>query len=207
VHTLPPSAKENSKPFTKIIAASAAGALLVAIGIVFGQFIRHSSELDPVPVGGPFELVDQDDHAVNDKSFLGRPSVILFGYTSCPDVCPTTLMDVSNWLKAIGTLADKLNVLFISIDPERDTPNHLREFLSSFDPRIRGLTGTTKQIAAVAKEFRVYYKRVEESDGSYSMDHSGAVYLMDKAGNFVAPLSFQTEDAVAIERLRSLANS
>jgi protein SCO1 len=193
--------------FTKIIAASAAGALLVAIGIVFGQFIRHSSELDPVPVGGPFELVDQDDHTVNDKTFLGRPSVIFFGYTSCPDVCPTTLMDVSNWLKALGPLADKLNVLFISIDPEQDTPIHLREFLSSFDPRIQGLTGTNKQIAAVAKEFRVYYNRVDESDGSYSMDHSGAIYLMDKAGNFVAPLSFQTEDAVAIERLRSLATS
>jgi protein SCO1 len=193
--------------FTKIIAASAAGALLVAIGIVFGQFIRHSSELDPLAIGGPFELVDQDDHTVNDKTFLGRPSVIFFGYTSCPDVCPTTLMDVSNWLKALGPLADKLNVLFISIDPERDTPIHLREFLSSFDPRIRGLTGTNKQIAAVAKEFRVYYKRVGESDGSYSMDHSGAIYLMDKAGNFVGPLSFQTEDTVAIERLRSLATS
>jgi protein SCO1 len=191
--------------FTKIIAGSAAGAVLVAIGIVFGQFIRHSSELDDVPVSGPFELVDQDAHTVNDKTFLGRSSVVLFGYTSCPDVCPTTLMDVSNWLKALGPLADKLNVLFISIDPERDTPIHLREFLSSFDPRIRGLTGTNKQIAAVAKEFRVYYKRVDESDGSYSMDHSGAIYLMDKAGNFVGPLSFQTEDAVAIERLRGLA--
>jgi protein SCO1 len=180
---------------TKIIAASAAGALLVAIGIVFGQFIRHSSELDPVPVGGPFELVDQDDHTVNDKTFLGRPSVIFFGYTSCPDVCPTTLMD--DWLKALGPLADKLNVLFISIDPERDTPIQLREFLSSFDPRIRGLTGTN----------RVYYKRVDESDGSYSMDHSGAIYLMDKAGNFVGPLSFQAENSVAIEKLRSLASS
>jgi protein SCO1 len=193
--------------FTKIIAGSAAVAVLVAIGIVFGQFIRHSSELDHVPIDGPFELVDQDDRTVNDKTFLGRPSVIFFGYTSCPDVCPTTLIDVSNWLKALGPLADKLNVLFISIDPERDTPIHLRAFLSSFDPRIRGLTGTNKQIAAVAKEFRVYYKRVDESDGSYSMDHSGAIYLMDKAGNFVAPLSFQTEDSVAIERLRSLATS
>ena len=207
MHTLPPSAKENSKPFTKIIAASAAGALLVAIGIVFGQFIRHSSELDPVPVGGPFELVDQDDHAVNDKSFLGRPSVILFGYTSCPDVCPTTLMDLSNWLRALGSHADKLNVLFITIDPERDTPAHLREFLSSFDPRIRGLTGTKEQIAAVARGFRVYYKRVEEGDGTYSMDHTGAIYLMDKTGQFAAFLSLQTEDSVAIERLRRLAAS
>jgi protein SCO1 len=193
--------------FAKTIAATAAGALLVAIGIVFGQFIRHSSEPDPVPIVGPFELVDQEGHTVTDKTFLGRPSVIFFGYISCPDVCPTTLMDVSNWLKALGSSADKLNVLFISIDPEQDTPAHLREFLSSFDPRILGLTGTNEQIAAVAREFRIYYKRVEENDGSYTMDHTGAIYLMDKAGHFVAPLSLQTEDSVAIERLRSLAVS
>jgi len=193
--------------FAKTIAAGAAGALLIATGIIFGQFIKHSSEPDPIPIGGAFELVDQEGHSVTDKSFLGRPSVISFGYTSCPDVCPTTLMDLSNWLRALGSHADKLNVLFISIDPERDTPAHLREFLSSFDPRIRGLTGTKEQIAAVAREFRVYYKRVEESDGTYAMDHTGAIYLMDKTGQFVASLSFQTEDSVAIERLRSLAAS
>jgi protein SCO1/2 len=193
--------------FAKTIAAGAAGTLLIATGIIFGQFIKHSSEPDPIPIGGAFELVDQEGHSVTDKTFLGRPSVISFGYTSCPDVCPTTLMDLSNWLRALGSHADKLNVLFISIDPERDTPSHLREFLSSFDPRIRRLTGTKEQIAAVAREFRVYYKRVEESDGTYAMDHTGAIYLMDKTGQFVASLSFQTEDSVAIERLRSLAAS
>jgi len=162
---------------------------------------------EAVPIGGPFVLVDQEGDAVTDKTFSGRPSVIFFGYTSCPDVCPTTLMDLSNWLKALGPAADKLNVLFISIDPERDTPAHLRDYLSSFDPRIRGLTGTNAQVAAVAKEYRIYYKRIEEKDGNYTMDHTGAVYLMDAAGHFVAPLSFQTEDSVAIERLRSLATS
>jgi protein SCO1 len=147
------------------------------------------------------------DHAGSRPRLLGRPSVIFFGYTSCPDVCPTTLIDLSNWLKALGSRADKLNVLFISIDPQRDTPAHLRDFLSSFDPHIRGLTGTNEQIAAVTKEFRVYYKRFEESDGGYTMDHTGAIYLMDKSGDFVASLSFKTEDSVAIERLRSLATS
>jgi protein SCO1/2 len=193
--------------FAKTLAVSGAGALLIATGIIFGQFIRHSSAPDPIPIGGPFELVDQEGRKVTDKTFLGRPSVIFFGYTSCPDVCPTTLMDLSNWLRALGSRADKLNVLFITIDPQRDTPAHLRDFLSSFDPRIRGLTGTNEQIAAVAREFRVYYKRVDETDGSYSMDHTGAIYLMDKAGQFAASLSFKTEDSVAIERLRSLATS
>src|SRR5262249_27152803 len=193
--------------FAKTIAAGAAGALLIATGIIFGQFIKHSSEPDPIPIGGAFELVDQEGHSATDKSFLGRPSVISFGYPSCPDVCPTALMDLSNWLRALGSYANKLNVLFISIDPERDTPAHLREFLSSFDPRIRGLTGTKEQIAAVAREFGVYYKRDEESDGTYAMDHTGAIYLMDKTGQFVASISFQTENSVAIERLRSLAAS
>jgi protein SCO1/2 len=189
------------------IIASGVSALLVAVGIVFGQFIRHSSEPDSVPIGGPFELVDQNGHRVTDKDFLGRPSVIFFGYTSCPDVCPTTLMDLSNWLKALGSRADRLNVLFVSVDPKRDTPAQLKDFLSAFDPRIRGLTGTSEQIAAVATEYRVYYQRVEENGNNYTMDHSGAIYLMDSAGHFVAPLSWQTEDGVAIERLRSLAAS
>jgi protein SCO1/2 len=133
-----------------VIAASALIAVFMAAGAIFAQ-LRPSSVPTPVPIGGPFDLVDQDGHKVTDKTFSGRPSVIFFGYTSCPDVCPTTLMDLTNWLKALGPTADKLNVLFISIDPERDTPAHLREFLSSFDPRIHGLTGTNEQIAAVAK--------------------------------------------------------
>ena len=188
------------------IAGIAAAAICITAGIILGQLLKPASELKSVPIGGAFELVDQDGREVTDKTFSGRPSAIFFGYTSCPDVCPTTLMDLSNWLNALGPVADKLNVLFISIDPERDTPAQLREFLSSFDPRIRGLTGTNEQVAAVAKEYRVYYKRIEEKDG-YTMDHTGAIYLTDRAGNFVAPLSFQTEDSVAIERLRSLAAS
>jgi protein SCO1/2 len=188
------------------IAAVTAIAVFLTAGIIFAQFGR-STESTPASIGGPFELVDQYGHLVTDKTVAGKPSVIFFGYTSCPDVCPTTLMDLTKWLKALGPAADKLNILFISIDPERDTPTHLRDFLSSFDPRIRGLTGTKEQIATVAKEYRVYYKRIEEKDGSYTMDHSGAVYLMDSAGRFVAPLSWQTDDSLAVERLRSLAAS
>ena len=104
-----------------------------------------------------------------DKSFAGKPSVIFFGYTSCPDVCPTTLFNLSTWLKAIGPDGDKLNVLFISIDPERDISAHLKEYLSAFDPRIRGLTGTDTQVAAVAKEFHaIYFKGVPREEGGYT---------------------------------------
>ena len=111
------------------IAGYAAAAIFITVGIVLGQLLKPLSEHTPAPIGGPFELVDQDGHSVTDKTFSGKPSAIFFGYTSCPDVCPTTLMDLSNWLKALGPAADKLNVLFISIDPKRDTPVQLRESL------------------------------------------------------------------------------
>jgi SCO1/SenC len=102
-------------------------------------------------------------------------------------------------------LAPMPTSLFISIDPERDTSAHLKEYLSSFDPRIRGLTGTDDQIAAVAKEYRIYYKRIQLEEGGYAMDHTAVIYLMDRAGRFVDAISLQTDDKIAIERLRQLA--
>ena len=163
-------------------------------------------QAESVPIFGPFELVDQDGIKVTDKTFAGKPSVIFFGYTSCPGFCPTALSELSTWLNALGPNAYKLNVLFISIDPERDTSAHLKEYLSSFDPRIRGLTGTGEQIAAVAKEYRVlYYKGVPLKEGAYTMDHTTAIYLMDRAGKFVNQISLQRDDKIAIERLRQLA--
>jgi protein SCO1 len=188
------------------VTAIASIAALVTAVIIFSLVPPPATQqAKSVPIGGPFELVDQDGIKVTDKTFLGKPSVIFFGYTSCPDACPTTLSSLSTWLNAIGPDADELNVLFISIDPERDTSAHLKEYLSSFDPRIRGLTGTDEQIAAVAKEYRIYYKRIQLEDGGYAMDHTAVIYLMDRAGRFVDPISLQTDDKIAIERLRQLA--
>ena len=190
----------------QVAAIASVVALMTGI-IVFSQPSPPAKQqAESVPIGGPFELVDQDGIKVTDKTFAGKPSVIFFGYTSCPDACPTTLFSLSTWLKAIGPDADKLNVLFISIDPERDISAHLKEYLSSFDPRIRGLTGTDEQSAAVAKEYHLlYYKGVPLETGAYTMDHTTAIYLMDRAGKFVNSISLRTEDKFAIERLRQLA--
>jgi protein SCO1/2 len=182
------------------------GALVTAVIIYFLLSPTAKQQTVSVPIGGPFELVDQDGIRVTDKTFAGKPSVIFFGYTSCPDVCPTTLFNLSAWLKAIGPDADKLNILFISIDPERDTSAHLKEYFSSFDPRIRGLTGTEKQITAAAKEFHViYFKGVQLEEGRYTMDHTMVIYLMDRTGKLVDSISSQTEDKFAIEALRQIA--
>jgi len=182
------------------------GALVTAVIVFFLLSPPAKEQTVSVPIGGPFELVDQDGIRMTDKSFAGKPSVIFFGYTSCPDVCPSTLFNLSTWLKAIGPDGDKLNVLFISVDPERDISAHLKEYLSSFDPRIRGLTGTDTQVAAVAKEFQaIYFKGVPREEGGYTMDHTMVIYLMDRTGKFVNSISSQAEDKFAIEALRQLA--
>ena len=160
---------------------------------------------DPVPsagasaIGGPFSLVDQDGRPVTDKDLRGRPFLVFFGFTHCPDVCPTALFEISEVLGKLGPDAQRVSALFVTIDPERDTPVQMKDYLSSFNPRLVGLTGDPAAIAAVAKEYRVYVKKVPLDHGDYTMDHTALVYLMDKDGRFVSPFNLKrsTEDAAA----------
>jgi protein SCO1/2 len=137
-------------------------------------------------IGGPFSLTDQNGRTVTDQDFKGRPFLVFFGYTNCPDFCPTTMFELSEVLKTLGPDGDRTRALFITVDPERDTPAALKDYLSSFDPRIIALTGDPEAIAAVAKSYRAYYKRVPLKEGGYNMDHLVLVYLMDKNGRFVS---------------------
>jgi protein SCO1/2 len=156
-------------------------------------------------VGGPFKLIDQNGKEVSDQDLKGRPFLVFFGFTHCPDVCPTALFDVSQIMRALGPDAERTRALFITVDPERDTPAVLKEYLSSFDPRLTGLTGDPAALAAVAKAYRVYYKKVPLDQGGYTMDHTAIVYLMDKEGRFVAPFSLKrTTDAAAADLRRYL---
>jgi protein SCO1 len=141
-------------------------------------------------VGGPFALVDQDGRAVDAASFKGAPFLVFFGYTHCPDVCPTTLADMSQMLAVLGK--DKpVRAAFVTVDPERDTPAVLKDYLSSFDPRITGLTGSPDAVAAAEKAYRVYARKVPTQGGDYSMDHTAIVYLMDREGRFVQAFNLQ----------------
>ena len=150
-------------------------------------------------VGGPFRLTDQNGKTVTDADFKGHPMLVFFGFTNCPEVCPTTLFDISEVLNKLGPDTDKVNALFITVDPERDPPEKLKDYLSSFNPRLIGLGGDPAALAAVAKAYRVYYKKVPQDNGNYTMDHTAIVYLMDKQGNFVAPFSLRRrpEDSAA----------
>lgn len=136
-------------------------------------------------VGGAFALVNQDGRAVTEQDFKGKPTLVFFGFTNCPDVCPTTLFEVSEVLRALGPDADKVRAAFITVDPERDTPQKLKDYLSSFDPHLTALTGDPEAVARAAKAYKVYWKKVPTEGGNYTMDHTAMVYLMDKDGRFV----------------------
>jgi protein SCO1/2 len=136
-------------------------------------------------VGGAFTLVGSDGRPVTDQAFRGKLLLVYFGYTYCPDVCPTTLNNIAQALVQLGPQAGAVEPVFISVDPKRDTPQAIGQYVKSFDPRIIGLTGTAAQIAAVAKEYHVYYAPQPAQNGDYLVDHSSLVYLMDRDGKFL----------------------
>ncbi|HKN27555.1 MAG TPA: SCO family protein [Roseiarcus sp.] len=153
-------------------------------------------------VGGPFALEDGSGKTVSEQTLRGRPFLVYFGYTHCPDVCPTELAHISDVLAAMGDKA--VPALFITVDPERDTPKVMQDYASSFGPHVIGLSGSPQAIGAVEKEYRVFARKGKlESDGSYSMDHSSVIYLMDKTGGFVEALNVDRppeEAAKEVER-------
>jgi protein SCO1 len=164
-----------------------------------GQFGGSGSSA----VGGPFKLTDQDGKVITDTDYKGKPFLVFFGYTHCPDVCPTTLFDLSEVMRALGPDANRTAGLFISVDPDRDTPEALKDYLSSFDPHLRGATADQAELDKVEKEYRVYAKKVPTGkNGDYSMDHSAIVYLMDKNGRFVAPFRLDRKPQESAAELR-----
>jgi protein SCO1/2 len=186
-----------------VLGAFVAG-LVLCFGIVMLITGQANSPIRPAAaaIGGPFHLTDQNGRPVSDEDFRGKPFLVFFGYTHCPDVCPTTLFDVSEVMRRLGPDADKTAALFITVDPERDTPATLKDYLGSFDPHLRAITGAPDAVAAVAKEYRVYYKKVPTENGDYSMDHTAIVYLMDKNGHFVAPFSLRRTPEASADDLR-----
>ena len=174
-----------------LIFAAFLGGLLLFFGAIIFVTGRAPSPIGPAvaAVGGPFHLEDQNGQPVSDADMKGKPFLVFFGFTHCPDICPTTLFEISQLFKALGPDADRTGALFITVDPERDTAAVMKDYLSNFDPHLRGLTGDRPSIDAAIKAYRVYAKKIPLENGDYTMDHTAVVYLMDKDGNFVAPFS------------------
>ena len=157
----------------------------------------------PAAIGGPFQLIDENGQPFSDKKLLGKSFLVFFGFTHCPDVCPTTLFEISEIMRKLGSDADRTEAVFITVDPERDTPAAIKDYLSSFDHHIHGLSGDADALAKVARAYRVYYKKVPLEGSDYTMDHTAIVYLMDKDGRFVSPFNMKRTVDVAAADLRS----
>src|ERR1700676_3450938 len=183
-----------------VIVAAFGASLVVGLVLMLGALGGLRSVTAPAAIGVPFQLTDQAGQTVTEKNLQGRPTLIFFGFTHCPDVCPTSLFEISEVLKAMGGDADRLNAYFISVDPERDTAAAMKEYLSSFDPHLEGLTGNPDEVAKVITAYRVYARKVPLKDGDYTMDHTALIYLMDRDGKFVAPFNLkQTPEQAAAD--------
>lgn len=182
-----------------------AGAL--AFSLVLGWWRSRdgkqtATDLLPLPIGQmDFALTSHRNESVHPSAWIGRPVMAFFGFTWCPDVCPTTLSDISRWLEQLGPDADRLNTVFISVDPERDTQQVLADYLSNFDQRITGLTGPLAEVARAAENFRARFKKVPR-DGDYTMDHAAGVFLFRADGSFSGIIDYHEDRRFALPKIR-----
>lgn len=165
--------------------AFAVALIVILGGFAYQQFRAGDAAVSPLSIGGPFTLVDQNGVTRHDTDFHGRLMLIYFGYTFCPDVCPTTLTMMSDALAKLGPAGAPIVPIFITVDPARDTPKALKTYLAAFGPSFVGLTGAPADIATVAHEYRVYYGKRALKGGGYAMDHSGEVYLLGPDGTLL----------------------
>jgi protein SCO1/2 len=181
-----------------VLAAGALYALRPNLGTMPGQLPLAAG------IGGPFELTTHEGKRLSSGELKGTPFALFFGFTHCPDVCPTTMLELSNAMKALGPDADRMRFLFVSVDPERDTPEQLKLYLSNFDPRITGLVGTPEEIAAAAKAYRAIYEKVPTKDGGFTFNHTALVYLMGRDGRLVGTINYQEGAEAQLKKLRRL---
>lgn len=154
--------------------------------------------------GGPFSIGDMRGGRITERDLIGRPSLLFFGFTHCPDVCPTTLTDISDWFDRLGDAGKELTAYLVTVDPERDTPAFLREYLAAFDDRIVGLVGDENETRRIAEAWRVHYRRVPLDGGNYTMDHTASVFMIDRKGQFAGTIDFHEDREVALAKLRTL---
>ena len=176
---------------------------LAVLGGVVYPVMPGRPNPDSPEIGGSFTMIGQDGRAVTNADLAGQPYLVFFGYTHCPDFCPTALFDISAVFKELGP-DKKIAALFVTVDPERDTPDVLKTYLENFDSRTIGLTGDSQKIEAIAKAFRVYARKVPgENPSDYTVDHTGVVYLMDKRGKFVNAFNLQRPPQQAARELEA----
>jgi protein SCO1/2 len=205
----PAKSVPGGSPRFVLVAAALAALVILGAGVFLALALRDNPRgaagtMLASAIGGSFRLTDQNGKTVTDADLKGKWSLVYFGYTHCPDACPTALNDISIALEELGAKRDAVRPVFITVDPERDTPEALKAYVTSFDAPILALTGTPEQVAQAAKGYRVYYAKHPEAGGDYSMDHSSVIYVMDPQGHFTASFTHESTPEQIAERLKKL---
>lgn len=176
-------------------------------GVAISAYLETAgTRVAKVEIGGPFAMVDQDGQSIT-KQDLDRTAVALFaGFTHCPDVCPTTLLRLSNLLNQLGEDADKIRVVLVSVDPDRDSPEILKSYLAAFEGKFTGMTGTPEQLKSFAKAYRLFYEKSGTGE-NYTMNHTSGVFLFKKGGTFQGTLDQHEADDIALRKLKMLTGA
>ena len=183
-----------------ILVAMAAG-----VGYMTFDWYRQAYMADAY--GGAFTLVDHDGAEITEKALRGHPSAVFFGFTHCPEVCPTTLFEMDGWLQALGDDGKEIRAYFVSVDPERDTPETMQTYVTNVSERITGITGNPDAIAEMARSFGIYSRKVELEGGDYTMDHTASILLLDRNGAFAGTIAYGENPDTAIAKLKRLAGA
>lgn len=177
--------------------------MAAALGFIAFQWyhMRYATEA----YGAPFTLIDQRGEPITEAAFLGQPSAVFFGFTHCPEVCPTTLFELDGWLKKLGDDGKNVRGYFVSVDPERDTAEIMNTYVGNVSDRIIGITGEPDKVLAMAKSFNIFWRKVETGDGDYTMDHTASVLLLHGNGDFAGTIAYGEDPDTALAKLKRLA--
>jgi len=179
--------------------------VLVAAAVGGLSYYWFSMTVGGKPYGAPFTLVDQRGEPITEAAFRAQPSAVFFGFTHCPEICPTTLFELDGWLTQLGPEGDNIRAFFVSVDPERDTPEVMDLYVGNVSKRITGITGEPDKIAAMTKAFGIYSKKIDTGDGDYTMDHTASVILLGKGGDFAGTIAYGENPDTALAKLKRLA--
>lgn len=183
-------------------------ALAGVLGWLTLTITQSKQQVADAPFGVPFELVDQTGKPITEQAFRGKPTALFFGFTHCPEVCPTTLFELDGWLKTVDPSGTGLQAYFVTVDPERDTPELLGRYISNVTDRVKGIAGEPAKVAEVIKGFKVYAKKIptdeKNPNGDYTMDHTASVFLLDAQGRFKGTISYGENGDVAQQKLANL---
>jgi protein SCO1/2 len=182
--------------------------IVVLMAAVTGwmTFDWYRSQHGGQPFGAPFALTDGKGQPITEAAFRGHPSAVFFGFTHCPEVCPTTLVEMDGWLKKLGNEGRNIRAYFVSVDPERDTPAVLDAYVGNVSDRITAISGDPAKVLQMVKDFKIYARKVPTENGDYTMDHTASVLLLDSTGDFFGTIAYEENTDTAIAKLKRLAS-